>query len=178
MPRRLRVRLDDLVNAFVDGSSDRQYYFDLETGDVVLISDDTRKNLEDMYDELIAYEEDGPWAIQRQLEDRGFNEQEQAGVLALFLMEGGYGLRYVAMPQASANYATREMEEFIATVQDREMAERLARALNDRTPFRRFHDVVSETPGERERWEAYREQRARQRVLDWLAGQGIEPVPA
>jgi len=68
------------------------------------------------------------------------------------------------------------MEEFIATVADWRLRNRLERAIGGRGAFRYFRDVLADYPTERERWFAFKDARVRERVLDWLAEEGIEPI--
>ncbi len=68
------------------------------------------------------------------------------------------------------------MEGFIETVANKRLAERLARAIQGRGPFGRFKDVLLDYPVERERWFAFRDARQRERVLEWLECEGVEPV--
>src|SRR5687768_16759486 len=50
--RRLRVNLADLVDAFDDVSWEVAAYLDLETGEVVRVTAETRQELEAIYEEL------------------------------------------------------------------------------------------------------------------------------
>lgn len=68
------------------------------------------------------------------------------------------------------------MEDFIASVADGRLPERLWQAIRGRGAFRRFEDVLAHHPHEREAWFAFRDSRLRQRVLDWLELEGIEPI--
>jgi hypothetical protein len=61
------------------------------------------------------------------------------------------------------------MEEYIATVPDRRMQERLWRAIRGRGAFRSFKEAMDDDPRERDRWFEFKDAQARQRVLDWLA---------
>jgi hypothetical protein len=68
------------------------------------------------------------------------------------------------------------MEAFIATVTSARLQERLGAAIRGRGAFRRFKDVLAAAPAERARWFAFKDQRVRQRVLAWLADEGIELI--
>jgi hypothetical protein len=65
------------------------------------------------------------------------------------------------------------MEEFIYTVRDERLAAKLQRAISGKGAFRYFKDVLSDYPAERERWFAFRDQRERRRMLEWLESEGI-----
>lgn len=178
MPRRLNISLEELMEAFDNASSEFQYHVDLETGQIVLISPDTRKNLDDVYDHLLDFGEEGFWAVENVLRERGYSEEEQRGIFALFLIEGGWGLRFLDVPVHGSSAVQRDMKEFAGTVQNAECATALARAFTGRNPFRDFRDALAPYPEERERWASYRDERTRARVLEWLDGEGIEPVAA
>jgi len=68
------------------------------------------------------------------------------------------------------------MEDFIGTVGDDRLRQRLDDAISGQRPFRRFKDVLRDAPAERDRWFAFQEERVLERALDWLASEGIEPV--
>ncbi len=57
----------------------------------------------------------------------------------------------------------------------RHLQERLQVAIQGRGAFRRFKDVRSSHPQERDRWFRFHDQRLQQRVLDWLDEEGIAP---
>lgn len=178
MPRRLPINLDELLEAFDNASSDFQYHLDLETGQVVLITADTRKNLDDVYDHLLDFNEEGFWAVENVMKERGYTEEEQRGIFAVFLMEGGWGLRYQEIPRRRTNAAETEMKEFAATVQNAEVAAAITKAMGGRNPYREFRDALAPYPSVREQWESYRGERTLARVMDWLRDEGIEVVPA
>ena len=71
----------------------------------------------------------------------------------------------------------RDMELFIASVEDAGRAERLAIAIKGRGAFRRFKDELARWPGELERWHALSEERQRGRARSWLAAAGYRVLP-
>jgi len=50
--RRVAVDLDELAGAFENGFPDLRFYLDVESGEVAMVSDDTRCELEEIYQEL------------------------------------------------------------------------------------------------------------------------------
>ncbi len=68
------------------------------------------------------------------------------------------------------------MERFIPMVEDERLVDRLFDAIDGQGAFRRFKDVLTEWPAERERWLAFRSERLRVFMEAWLAGNGITPV--
>ena len=71
----------------------------------------------------------------------------------------------------------RDMELFIASVEDPGQAERLAIAIRGRGAFRRFKDELARWPGELERWHAFSEERLRGRARSGLAAAGYCVLP-
>jgi hypothetical protein len=68
------------------------------------------------------------------------------------------------------------MRDFVATVTDPRLEERLGDALRGKGAFRRFKDVLLGYPQERERWFAFKHLRLRERARAWLAEEGIAPT--
>jgi len=72
----------------------------------------------------------------------------------------------------------RDMELFIASVEDPGRAERLRVAIRGRGAFRRFKDELASSLGELERWHALSGERQRGRARSWLAAAGYRVLPA
>jgi hypothetical protein len=68
------------------------------------------------------------------------------------------------------------MAEFIETVDDRELADRLQRAIHGRSAFRRFRDQLAEHPDELTRFHLFADERQRGRARRWLADHGLRSV--
>lgn len=83
--------------------------------------------------------------------------------------------RYLTVDVFDSHDSYRVMEDFIATVRDPRLRERLETAIQGRGAFRRFRDTL--TGAERDRWHAYESVRDQQRAVDWLESEGIRPVP-
>jgi hypothetical protein len=90
-------------------------------------------------------------------------------------VEAGFGERYIRVPQAESCEGYADMEAFIETVGNARLRDRLGRATHSegRGALRRFEAVLLDAPAERERWFTFRD--ARQRALEWLRSEGIEP---
>jgi hypothetical protein len=71
----------------------------------------------------------------------------------------------------------RDMELFIAALNDTDQVDRLGIAISGRGAFRRFKDQLSRWPELLERWYAFSEDRQRGRARAWLAGEGYAPAP-
>ena len=174
--RKLRIDLDDLEVAFDDGSPETAWYLSLETGQVVMVTDEIRAELEAILEEVAGAEDERPAAFADALARRNLPEWMQESVQDAADVEDGYGTRYIAVPRAESRDSYKDMEEFIETVRAESLRDHLWRAIDGRGAFRGFKNVLEDDPRERERWFAFRDARARQRVLDWLEEEGIEPL--
>jgi Uncharacterised protein family (UPF0158) len=85
--------------------------------------------------------------------------------------------RWLAVHGEGSREGYRDMERFIASVEDPGRAERLAIAIRGRGAFRRFKDELARWPDEFERWHAFSEERQRGRARSWLAAAGYCVLP-
>ena len=76
--------------------------------------------------------------------------------------------RYEPIPRAESHEGYRDIQYFIATVEDKHLVELLEVAINGKGDFRRFKDVLLNYPQERERWFQFRDERMEERALEWL----------
>src|SRR5262249_41211727 len=173
--RKLTIDLAELALAFDNSSWEMTYYFDLDTGDVVLVTDETRSELNAIYKQ-IDQAGDEQTQFGEALRRRGLPDWMQAAVREADQVEQGFGTRYVEVPRSDSNEGYRDMEAFIDTVHDRRIQYRLWDAINGRGAFRRFKDVLAGHPGERERWFAFKDERMRQHVLEWPGGGKIKHI--
>ena len=130
----LNISLDELCEAMEDSSYENEYFLDLETGEILFVS-------EYMDDEETE-----------KLKDRIEEDSE----------------RYERIPKAESHEGYREMEDFIATVDNEHLAELLEVAINGKGAFRRFKDVLLNYPEEREKWFQFKDERMEERALEWL----------
>lgn len=157
MKRKLEINWMELDAAFQTGSWEMQSYLDLETGEVVTVTDEVSRYLEEPPDEALS-----DW-MQEMLE-------------VAQQVEEGYGTRYIAIPQADSHEDYRDMERFISTVRNDRLRDRLWQAIQGRGAFRYFKDVLAEYPAERERWFAFKDRSIHERISWWLESEGIEPT--
>jgi hypothetical protein len=174
--KKLEIDLADLTIAFEDRAWGMNYYLDLETGRVAAVSDEIQGQLEDLYAELDDAGIEPPYDLVGILREQDVPEWEQEAMLEADEVESGYGTRYIAISQDDSHTGYGDMEDFIFTVRDDDLQDRLFAAIRGRGAFRRFKDLLLAYPRERERWFTFKDKRVRQRVLDWLAVRDIEPV--
>lgn len=175
--KQLAIDWSELTLAFDSSSWQLSYYLDTETGQVLAMTDETRQELEQIYEEY--FDEDNPDAfdIEAVLAQRDDlpGWQKEALVEADFV-ETHYGRRVIAIPDTPTYEAYNEMQEYIATIEDDRLYNRLLNATRGRGAFGRFRDILHQHPAVLQRWYAFQENRLRQRILEWLKEEGIEPV--
>jgi hypothetical protein len=81
---------------------------------------------------------------------------------------------YVECEGSRSGY--RDMERFIATVDDPAIVDRLEIAIRGKGAFRRFKDVLSRWPEKLQRYFLFHGERQRGRARAWLAAAGYRPV--
>ena len=169
--RQLKVDLDDLTFVFSSGFAEMQHYLDLEAGQVILVTDEMRWQLEPI---LAAC--DTMDAIAAAIERENLPGWQREALHAAARVEVGFGSRYIEVPTSDSREGYEDMAAFIEMVGDERLRQGLLMAINGKGAFRRFKDVLSHHHQERERWFKFQEARLQQRVLDWLASEGIEPI--
>ncbi|MEO0812319.1 MAG: UPF0158 family protein [Myxococcota bacterium] len=65
------------------------------------------------------------------------------------------------------------LDEFIRSVDEGELRERMEAAINGKGAFRRFKDILLTLPEERRRWFEFRDHKMRERIVDWVRERGI-----
>lgn len=86
--------------------------------------------------------------------------------------------RWLYVERIGSSYGYEDMEVFIATVTDPTKADLLESAINGKGAFRRFKDVLSRWPDERERYYLMSADRQLGRAREWLADRGFRPSGA
>jgi hypothetical protein len=135
-------------------------YLDTRTGEIVNIPDEVMSVVESEDEEEIERLPD--W-------EQGLIETAKS----VFSDEEG---RYVDIPRRPSYEGYNLMVEFANTVKSRGLREKLDIALDGKGAFRRFKNVLKNHPDEEKRWFAFKDERMRQDVRDWLHSIGIEPV--
>jgi hypothetical protein len=80
--------------------------------------------------------------------------------------------RWLYVGPEGSDEGYRDMEDFIATVDDAGRADRLGIAIDGPGAFRRFKDTISRWPDEQERWYRFSDERQRGRARQWLSFAG------
>lgn len=156
-------------------------YLDLETGEVLFVSDDARRELESVYETMPeeigqASDEEQQAAFKAALEAYSPYNVEEEELIDADAIERGLNTRFVELPEADTRSSYRDMEAFVDTVTMPRLRQRLERAIRGRGAFRYFRDELSDEPAEEERWYAFKRERLRDRIREWLADERIELV--
>jgi Uncharacterised protein family (UPF0158) len=171
--RRLKVDLDEVKYAMDSAFDSISNYLDLETGEVVSVTDETRQQLEALFEMTAAETLE---AIQEAIQGEQVPDWQKALLHDAALVEFGFNTRFVEIPPADSRAGYDDMEAFIETVSQQHLRELLQVAIRGKGAFRRFKDVLATYPQERERWFQFHDERLFQRALDWLETEGISPV--
>ncbi len=91
-------------------------------------------------------------------------------------IEAGLDVRYFAIPEQDSHEDYDDMVDFTGTIKDKNFQEKLEIALDGSGAFRRFKNVLSNYPQEREHLFAFKNERIKERVLEWLHASDLEPM--
>jgi hypothetical protein len=172
--RDLSIVFTELEVAFGNSSFEMSYFLDIETGEVVVVTDELQDELDSIWAEEALTDGVEPDALDRILEQRDMEGWERTAIRAAILSEaGGGGDRYLDIPKQDSREGFMDMEEFIETVADTRLRDRLWGALRQRRPFRRFKDTLAFSNTETDRWYAFQRDRLRERMERWLRSEGI-----
>ncbi len=80
---------------------------------------------------------------------------------------------FVAVEMADSHRGYRDMEDFIATLEDEKVRAALFRATERKRPFRHFKDALYDYPKVQEGWYAFHEKRMRHHAVSWLLSEGL-----
>ncbi|MCI0555051.1 MAG: UPF0158 family protein [Anaerolineae bacterium] len=89
-------------------------------------------------------------------------------------IEEGGGTRYIDVEPVSSSEGWHVMRDFIVTINDERIANRLYHAIESRSPFRRFKDELLNYPELREAWFRFHDEAFVQLAKDWLMENQIE----
>ena len=172
--KRLNVDFDEIQKAMEDVARDTfDYFLDLETGEVVSISEEIVRDLKErLSDDLEEIADDVEYVeFDEEPEIPDWMTDEMEIMLEILFDEGE---RYVRIPERETRSAFQAMDEFVKTVGDPLLKERLSVALNGKGAFRKFKDILISFPRERKRWHGFNAKTARTEILQWLKSLGMD----
>lgn len=84
--------------------------------------------------------------------------------------------RFIPIEAIPSRIQYQWLDEFIKSIEAGEVRDRMEAAINGKGAFRRFKDILLALPEERRRWFEYRDQMMRQRIIEWVCEQGVQPL--
>ncbi len=145
-----RVKLSQLVETLEIDSEEHVTRVDLQEGRVVMVDQS-----------VLQAVEDGDEAALRDLPDWQKPEVE----IAQAILDDAGG-RFVAAPSKFDFHEYHQMERFIQTVEDSEVADQLRRAIKGKGAFRYFKDSASRL-GLLDRWHRFRNEAMKEFAIEW-----------
>ncbi len=145
--RKLKIDLSDLEMAFTtEQTFGMNYYLDLESGKVMMTTEDDRRAVDDFLEELGAEADDSEIDAKFEgwLEEYGCPAWQVDNIRDAFLIEREFLDRFIHVPKQESRNGYDDMADFAETVTNHRLRELLFAALNGKGPFRRFKDVLAE----------------------------------
>lgn len=142
-----------------DDLEDGRVSFDCETGEVVVISTEVMKAVEEGDVDVIA-----------NLPEWKKNLVETAENVLFYQRE-----RYIDVPEKLLHLVNRLMSEFAGFISDGALREKLGAAMEDEQALQNFEKALFEYPAENDRWRDFRDEVMRRELLAWLGSTGIGP---
>ncbi len=175
-PRKLRINMGEMHAAMDNAFGEMSHYLDLETGEVLLVMNDTQSKLEAIYDETDAWDPIDHPALEKAIQEADVHDWQKEALLQAHQIEIISPSRYVYISASEPYAGYNDMEDFIFTVDDDHLREVLYVAIQGKGAFRRFKDVLLNHPDVREKWFEFSDNRERERVRAWLAMYNIEAI--
>ena len=173
--KKLKVNFGDIQKAMEDVARNSfDYYFDRETGEVIPFSEEIiaqgrallyASDADEIDDDIEYIEFDEVPELPEWIED-----EIELGI-EILLDESD---RYIRIPERTASSAYQSMAEFIETVSDPDLKEKLTAALNGKGAFRKFKDVLIDYPKERKRWHGFNAKAMKKEITEWLQSLGVK----
>lgn len=172
MMRKLKINRTDFELYFEESDYESAAYLDSETGKVLYITEDVMSEVE-----LLVEEEDGTLdEVLKAIETEDIAAEWQRDdyrAAARILFDGDN--RYRLLPKQDSRVGYRDMEDFIAQVEDENLRELLEMAIDGSGAFRRFKDTLRRYPQTEEAWFKFQREREQERMMEWFELEEIEP---
>jgi hypothetical protein len=153
------VKLSELVDALEFDSDEYGNWVDLQNGCVVRLAHS-----------LISAAEEGD---EDALEGLVNWEKDEAEIAKAVVADSGE--RFVDAPSKFDFHEYRQMERFIDSVEDTEVAEQLWRAIKGKGAFRYFKDTASRL-GLLKQWYQFRDEALKEFIRDWAEARNVPIV--
>lgn len=159
--KELKIDLEMIEMAMEDVNRDLiEYYLDTENGQVIVLSEEASKYIED--DEYVNIRDLPDWQKDEiKVAEKILNDQTD---------------RYVNIPEKPSYESYEVMVDFTEIVEDELLRDKLNIALDGKGAFRRFKNVLKNYPDYEKKWFAFKSSRMEEEVTDWLNAIGIIPL--
>jgi hypothetical protein len=174
--RQLAINWIELSAAFDNFITETGYYLDTETGHIFSVTNEARRQLESIVQEHHDSDDPDAFDLEAILVEIDLHDWQKVDVLKAGFVEEHYGRHVIAIPDTLPYDAYGEMQDFIGTIEDDQLHNRLLDATQGRGAFRRFRNILRQHLAKEQHWYAFQENRSRQRILEWLEEEGIEPT--
>lgn len=173
--RKLKIDWFEFSAAFELNFAETEAYLDLETGAVLNVTDEARRQLESLWDEIPAEVQDPRAALEDRLAQHGeLHDWQRQTIRDAMQVEFNLDRYLFIDPEPYADY--NDMERFIWTLDDDQLAAQLDRAIRGRGAFRRFKDLLARHPQIQATWYDFKDRQNKRRMRDWLEYYDIEPI--
>ncbi len=175
--KKLNINFNEIQKAMEDLQREAfEYFLDMDTGRVVILSVDIMKRAQDILGEW--YDEDMPDYDEVEFDEiihlPDWMEEEIELALRVFLFDRQ---RYARIPEREQKNGYEAMKEFTDNLRHEDLKKKLMTVLNGQGAFRRFKDALEPYPKERKLWYGFNALANRKNIEEWLIALGIEPVP-
>lgn len=168
-----RIDFDEIQKAMEDiGREAFDYFFDTETGEVIILSEDILQRAEAIVSESCDEDMSAYEAVEfdEDVELPEWAEDEVELALDVFI---NHETRYMRIPERRSADVFQAMQGFTAAVENKELRLELEGIIDGKGAFRRFKDILEHYPKERKQWYGYSARMAREEIKAWLQSAGI-----
>lgn len=171
--KQLTINKIDFELAFELNDFESSAYLDTKSGAVVIVEEYALSELE----KHVAENDDFSAIVQKINSDNTLDESERAMLIGVVEIEYSDDIeQYELIPKQDSRDGYRDMQEYIWSLEDESLAERLEDAIHGRGAFRRFKDILGRHPDALQNWFKFRDDREHQRIMDWLKSIDVEPM--
>lgn len=159
-----------------DQMSGMNYYLDLESGKVLMTTEDDRRAADAFFEEMEAEDDENDLnaKFEKWLAEYDCPDWQVDSIRDAFVIEREFASRFIHVPKQESRDGYSDMVDFAESIADERLRELLFVALNGKGAFRRFKDVLCNHPEQRQRFFEFSDQRVKDRILEWLKDEGIE----
>ena len=174
--RKIKIDIDKVITAMDSSYFELNYYLNTETGSVVMVSYETRRQLVEIYEEAggTANGQEEDEDIESLLKNLDIPDWQKDALRAANDVENNFGDRYISIPGADSNQGYEDMQEFADSLTDQRVRDRLLDALERQHPFRRFKDVLYNFTDIQQQWYQFKDHLQKARAIEWLKDEGLE----